>query len=79
MRIEIHCLDIYIHAYGIGIWELLDVSVLRECEQGMDRMFVLTEIEFRHQIGANSVMTCMGSIVDCMGCMWDMGTIWERY
>ena len=25
------------------------------CEQDMDRMFVLLEIEFRHQIGANSV------------------------
>ena len=30
------------------------------CEQDMNCMFMLTEIEFRHQIGANIVLDYMG-------------------
>ena len=37
------------------------------CEQDMNRMFMLTEIEFQHQIGANSVIDCMGYMLDYMG------------
>ena len=31
----------------------------------MNCIFMLTEIEFRHRIGANSVTDCMGSMLDC--------------
>ena len=34
------------------------------CEQDIDRMFMLLEIEFRHPIGANSVIDCMGYMLD---------------
>ena len=43
------------------------------CEQDMDRMFMLLEIEFRHQIGANSVIDCMGYMLDHMRYMLDNG------
>ena len=39
------------------------------CEQDMDHMFVLLEIEFRHRIGANIVSDYMGSMLDCMDYM----------
>ena len=39
------------------------------CEQDMNCIFMLTEIEFQHRIGANSVTDGMGSILDCMDYM----------
>ena len=42
----------------------------------MNCIFMLTEIVFRHRIGANSVTDCMGSMLDCtdyMGSLVVMG------
>ena len=37
-------------------------------------MFMLTEIEYWHQIGANSVIDCMGYMLADMGYMVNTGT-----
>ena len=43
----------------------MDVIKVRECEQDMNCMFVLFDIEFQHLIGVN-IVTVLYGLLDCM-------------
>ena len=45
--------------------DMMDVSMVREYEQDMNCMFVLSNIEFQHLIGAN-IVTVLYGLLDCM-------------